>query len=142
MLIIIFLNVHKNFFINNQRCKLQFYISLMKNKLFGVFLISTLVLPLTTTFSAPKINQNSLSIPQISSQEVVSLLYENQTLYIEGLTGVGTIKIYTIIGNEIASYNNVYLSDFQTSIDLERKTMYIVRVITNNEVKTYKLVAR
>lgn len=114
----------------------------MKKTLFSVLLISTIVLPLTTTFSAPKISQNSRSISQISTQEVVSLLYENQTLYIDGLTGLGMVKIYTIIGNEIASYDNVNLSDFRTSIALESKTMYIVRVITNNEVKTFKLVAR
>ena len=121
---------------------MQYYILNMKNKLFSVVLLSAIVLPMTTTFSAPKFNQNSPSSFEFVSQDVVSLLYENQTLYINGLAGLGTIKIYTIIGNEIASYENVYLADFQTSIVLKSKTMYIVRVITNNEVKTYKLVAR
>ena len=73
---------------------------------------------------------------------VVNLIYKNGTLNIKGLTGVGTIRIYSIIGNEIKTFPNANLSDFKREIVLSPKTMFIVRIETSMEVKTYKLVTR
>lgn len=61
---------------------------------------------------------------------------------IKGLTGIGNVNIYSIIGNEIAAYYKVNLEDFRRNITLDTKTMYIVRVELAGEIKTYKLVAR
>ena len=77
-----------------------------------------------------------------SSSTLVNLIYKNGVLSIKGLTGVGTVRIYSIIGNEVAVFNQIDLYDFQRNIPLEPKTMYIVRVETMGEVKTYKLVTR
>ena len=84
--------------------------------------------------SAPNFN-NSIST-------LVNLIYKNGLLSIKGLTGIGTVRLYSIIGNEVAVFNQIDLFDFQRNIPLESKTMYIVRVETMGEVKTYKLVTR
>ncbi|MGB1449608.1 MAG: T9SS type A sorting domain-containing protein [Flavobacteriaceae bacterium] len=77
-----------------------------------------------------------------SDNTIVNLIYKNGLLNIKGLTGIGNITIYSIIGNEVAAFNNVNLVDFQRNISLEAKTMYIVRIEVANEIKTYKLVTR
>ena len=77
-----------------------------------------------------------------NSSSIVNLIYKNGVLNIKGLTGIGNVTIYSIIGNEIAAYYKVNLEDFQRNITLDTKTMYIVRVEFAGEIKTYKLVAR
>ncbi len=77
-----------------------------------------------------------------NSSSIVNLIYKNGVLNIKGLTGIGNVTIYSIIGNEIAAYYKVNLGDFQRNITLDTKTMYIVRVEFAGEIKTYKLVAR
>lgn len=73
---------------------------------------------------------------------IVNLIYKNGQLNIKGLTGIGNITIYSIIGNEVAAYYNVNLVDFQRNITLDAKTMYIVRIEVAGEIKTFKLVTR
>lgn len=77
-----------------------------------------------------------------NSSSIVNLIYKNGVLNIKGLTGIGNVNIYSIIGNEIAAYYKVNLEDFRRNITLDTKTMYIVRVEFAGEIKTYKLVAR
>ena len=60
----------------------------------------------------------------------------------KGLTGIGNVTIYSIIGNEIGTYTNVNLTNFQRNIILDPKTMYIIRIEISGEIKTYKLVTR
>lgn len=84
----------------------------------------------------------SSSILSNPESTIVNLIYKNGLLSIKGLTGVGNISIYSIIGNEIAAYNNVNLVDFQRNITLDAKTMFIVRIEVAGEIKTYKLVTR
>ena len=76
------------------------------------------------------------------SSTLVNLIYKDGRLTVKGLTGVGTIRIYSIIGNAVAEFQQVDLFDFQRNIDLERKTMYIVRIEHAGEIQTYKLVTR
>ena len=88
-------------------------------------------------------NNDSITttVPSPSST-LVNLLYKDGRLNIKGLTGVGTIRIYSIIGNAVAEFQQVDLFDFERNIDLERKTMYIVRIEYAGEIQTYKLVTR
>ena len=55
--------------------------------------------------------------------------------------GTGSIQIYSIIGNEIARFTNETLANFKKPIALESGNMYIVRIETETNVKTYKLIA-
>lgn len=87
----------------------------------------------TTSFSSSSLNPNTA---------IVNIIYKNGVLNIKGLTGTGKITIYSIIGNEIGAYYNVNLVNFQRSIVLDRKTMFIIRVEIAGEIKTYKLVTR
>lgn len=73
---------------------------------------------------------------------IVTVFYQQGVLNIKGLTGNGNIKIYSIIGNEIAAFSNVDLHNFQRNIGLELKTMYIIHVETAGQIKLFKLVAR
>ncbi len=98
-----------------------------------------------TFLGSTKLHGYTVSSPSLNTYEsttVVNLIYKNGTLNIKGLTGVGTIRIYSIIGNEIRTFNNVELSDFQQKIVLSPKTMFIIRIEKSLEVKTYKLVTR
>ena len=110
----------------------------MKHSIFFLLLILSLASQNAFSNSSP-LNSNSLSVN--SEQETVKIFYRNDTFQIQGLTGIGTIQIYTIIGNEIERYNSESLEDFKKSIRLESGNMYIVRVETKSIVKTYKLIA-
>ncbi len=85
---------------------------------------------------------SSNSINLNANYTIVNLIYKNGVLSVKGLTGIGNISIYSIIGNKIATYSNVNLADFQRNINLETKKMFIVRVEVAGEIKTYKLVTR
>lgn len=87
----------------------------------------------TTSFSTSLLNPDTA---------IVNIIYKNGVLNIKGLTGTGNITIYSIIGNEIGAYYNVNLLNFQRSIVLDRKTMFIIRVEIAGVIKTYKLVTR
>jgi len=78
----------------------------------------------------------------IENATIVNIIYKNGVFSIKGLTGIGNVKIYSIIGNEVASFNQVNLFDFQRNISLDLKTMYIVRIETQGQIKIFKFVAR
>jgi len=99
-----------------------------------------LLAPLATHGKAIKTTSFSSSLNPDSA--IVNIIYKNGVLNIKGLTGTGNITIYSIIGNEIGVYYNVNLVNFQRSIVLDRKTMFIIRVEIAGEIKTYKLVTR
>ena len=75
------------------------------------------------------------------NQDIVKLFYSNGEIQIDGLTGVGSIQIYSIIGNEISRFNSESLENFKKYISLDSGNMYIVRIETETTVKTYKLIA-
>lgn len=100
-----------------------------------------LLAPLATHGKAIKTTSFSTS-SQNPDTAIVNIIYKNGVLNIKGLTGTGKITIYSIIGNEIGAYYNVNLMNFQRSIVLDRKTMFIIRVEIAGEIKTYKLVTR
>lgn len=75
------------------------------------------------------------------NQDIVKLFYSNGEIQIDGLTGKGSVQIYSIIGNEILRFNSETLENFKKYISLESGSMYIVRVETEMNVKTYKLIA-
>jgi hypothetical protein len=75
------------------------------------------------------------------NQDIVKLFYSNGEIQIDGLTGVGSIQIYSIIGNEISRFNSESLENFKKYISLDSGSMYIVRIETETTVKTYKLIA-
>ena len=83
-------------------------------------------------FSADHVNLN---------QDIVKLFYSNGEIQIDGLTGVGSIQIYSIIGNEISRFNSESLDNFKKYISLDSGSMYIVRIETETTVETYKLIA-
>jgi len=103
--------------------------------------LSFLLAPLATHGKA--IKTTSISSSSLNTDAaLVNIIYKNGVLNIKGLTRTGNISIYSIIGNEILAYYNVNLVNFQRSIVLERKTMFIIRVEIAGEINTYKLVTR
>jgi hypothetical protein len=103
--------------------------------------LSFLLAPLATHGKA--IKTTSISSSSLNTDTaLVNIIYKNGVLNIKGLTRTGNISIYSIIGNEILAYYNVNLVNFQRSIVLERKTMFIIRVEIAGEINTYKLVTR
>ena len=103
--------------------------------------ISVYSLLLFLFLAFPKVYSNSSSTNHISSQDIVKLFYSNGQIQIDGLMGTGSLQIYSIIGNEIARFSNETLANFKKPIGLESGNMYIVRIETETNVKTYKLIA-
>lgn len=107
------------------------------------FLASLLFLMTPLIIHGNAIKTTSFSSISITPETViVNLIYKNGVLNIKGLTGIGNITIYSIIGNEIRAYQNVNIANFQRNIALDSKTMFIIRVEIAGKIKTYKLVTR
>ena len=109
----------------------------MKISVYSLLLFLLLAFPKVYSNSSPK---NS-SVNPISSQDIVKLFYSNEQIQIDGLMGTGSIQIYSIIGNEIARFSNETLANFKKPIGLESGKMYIVRIESETNIKTYKLIA-
>ena len=109
----------------------------MKTSTYSLLLILLLAFPKVYSNSPPLISSAS----SISTQDIVKLFYSNGQIQIDGLMGTGSIQIYSIIGNEIARFTNETLANFKKPIALESGNMYIVRIETETNVKTYKLIA-
>ena len=67
--------------------------------------------------------------------------YKNGNFYLYGFGGPGKIEIYSIIGNKIKTISAQNLADYKFTLQLDSRNMYIVRVITLNEIKTFKIIA-
>lgn len=74
--------------------------------------------------------------------ELTQIVYKNGILSIQGLTGIGSITVYSIIGNKVVEFSQVPLENFKRNLALDSKTMFILRIETPSEVKTFKLVTR
>ena len=109
----------------------------MKTSTYSLLLILLLAFPKVYSNSPPLISSAS----SISTQDIVKLFYSNGQIQIDGLMGTGSIQIYSIIGNEIARFSNETLANFKKPVTLESGNMYIVRIETETNVKTYKLIA-
>jgi len=109
----------------------------MKSSTYSLLLILLLAFPKVYSNSPPLISSAS----SISTQDIVKLFYSNGQIQIDGLMGTGSIQIYSIIGNEIARFSNETLANFKKPVALESGNMYIVRIETETNVKTYKLIA-
>ena len=66
--------------------------------------------------------------------------YKNGNFYLHGFSGPGKIEIYSIIGNKIKTISAQNLDDYKFTLQLDSRNMYIVRVITLNEIETFKII--
>ena len=78
-------------------------------------------------------------IDELQVNQIV--IYKAGNLLINGFNGPGEIEIYSIIGNKINSTYTQELFQFNFSLSLESGNMFIVRVISGNKVKTFKIIA-
>ena len=98
-------------------------------KLYSIFLV----------FSFFAFASTSLDIEKLQVNQIV--IYKAGNLLINGFNGPGEIEIYSIIGNKINSTYTQELFQFNFSLSLESGNMFIVRVISGNKVKTFKIIA-
>ena len=70
------------------------------------------------------------------------IIYKDGSLSIGGLNGNANLTIYSIIGNKVAFFSNIDLSEFKESIPLQKETMYIARIEFRNKIFTYKFFTR
>jgi len=73
-------------------------------------------------------------------QEQPLVYYQAGFLYFEGFEGPGFIEVYSIIGNKISEISTQELIQFKLSTSLESGHMYIIRVNSNKETKTFKII--
>ena len=76
--------------------------------------------------------------PLLQTDKNVS--YDNGIIYLNGFSGSGSIEIYSIIGNKISEISAKELSNFSFMVQLDSRKMYIIRVISINDVKTFKII--
>ena len=91
------------------------------------------------SFFASAITSTSLDINELQVNQIV--IYKAGNLLINGFNGPGEIEIYSIIGNKINSTYTQELFQFNFSLSLESGNMFIVRIISGNKVKTFKIIA-
>lgn len=112
------------------------------------FLILLLVIfnffNLKNSFIYPRNNSQPLlyRFNNFSQKSSAKLIYKDGILNIEGLNGNANVSVYTIIGNKVAVFYNIELSKFKQNINLEKETMYILRIELSNKILTYKFFAR
>ena len=97
---------------------------------------------LLITFSRASLAHQKLFSPNLNSvfQESKSIYYKLGVLSIRGFIGKGSVQLYSIIGNKITDIEVQDLSDFNLQIDLRKNNMYVIRVINNSEIKTFKII--
>ena len=76
--------------------------------------------------------------PLLQTSKTVS--YDNGNIYLNGFSGSGSIEIYSIIGNKISEISVKELSNFSFMVQLDSRKMYIIRVVSINDVKTFKII--
>ncbi|MBF11936.1 MAG: hypothetical protein CMC63_07025 [Flavobacteriaceae bacterium] len=91
--------------------------------------------------NASAITYPKITIFKTTTQEDKNVFYSNGSIYLKGFQGPGVIEVYSIIGNKITEVDTQDLYSFQFLIELESGNMYIIRVISSNEVRTFKIVA-
>ena len=73
---------------------------------------------------------------------VQKVFYKNGVLYVDGFEGSGTITIYSIIGNKVYSIKLSDLSSYKMiPVNLKTGNMFIIRIQSNTEIKTFKIIA-
>ena len=107
----------------------------MIRKLLLFILLITINIASATTLLCSNI---TTFIPVIQTDKNVS--YNNGKIYLNGFSGSGSIEIYSIIGNKIKEISVTELSDFNFMVQLGSRNMYIIRVLSLNEVKTFKII--
>jgi|TARA_B100000767_G_C19565087_1_gene450757 hypothetical protein len=90
--------------------------------------------------SATEIPPPNITIFNNSMQIQKIVFYNNGNLFLKGFNGPGAIEIYSIIGNKISNITVQELENIQLAFALETRSMYIIRVITEKEVETYKII--
>ena len=107
----------------------------MVKKLLLFILLVSFSIAFATGIPSPNITifDNSTQIQKI-------VFYNNGNLNLKGFNGPGSIEIYSIIGNKISNKIVQELANIQLSCSLETRSMYIIRIITEKEVETFKII--
>ena len=105
----------------------------MRLILLFIFLIS---------FSRASLAHDNFFSPNLNPvfQESKSIFYKLGILSLRGFFGKGSVQIYSIIGNKISDIETQELSGFNLQIDLRKNNMYIIRVLNNSDIKTFKII--
>ena len=102
--------------------------------IFPLFLLKASIILPSPTFFIQTVQKND---------ESINIVYQNNTLLINGIYINGNIKIYSIIGNIIMDMNIQNFSKVNIPINLDRENLYIIRIETSdNRIFTQKIVAR
>lgn len=80
--------------------------------------------------------------PTYEPEDVINVIYQNNTIIFKGINVNGNLKIYSIIGNKIMDMNIQDFSKIIIPINLDRQNIYIIRIETSdNRIFTHKIVA-
>jgi hypothetical protein len=90
---------------------------------------------------ASNISFSKITTIKKATQVEKNVFFNDGVLYLKGFEGPGKIEIYSIIGNKITETQTQGLSSCQFLYPLEQGNMYIIRVISQGEVNTFKVVA-
>tara|TARA_B100000963_G_C22635147_1_gene677195 strand:+ start:4757 stop:5095 length:339 start_codon:yes stop_codon:yes gene_type:complete len=102
-------------------------------------LLLILLFPSSIAFAKGSFYTN-ISTPANVIQTDKNVSYNNGYFYLYGFSGPGKIEIYSIIGNKIKTITAQNLADYKFALQLDSRNMYIIRVITLSEIKTFKIV--
>ena len=94
-----------------------------------------------TIASAREIPPPKITTISTATQIQKSVFYKNGIIHIVGFEGFGIVEVYSIIGNKITEINSNDLEGFIFPYQLELGNMYIIRILSNRNVITFKIVA-
>ena len=69
------------------------------------------------------------------------IVYQKGALYLQGFYGPGNIEVYSIIGNKITEKQAYDLTQFSFPLDLASGNMFIIRVLSNGKMDTFKIIS-
>ncbi len=112
----------------------------MKN---GLLSFCFLIFLLASSKASPAHHSSFLKIqPTYKPEDVINVIYQNNTIIFKGISVNGNLKIYSIIGNKIMDMNIQDFSKVVIPINLDRQNIYIIRIeTTDNRIFTHKIVA-
>tara|TARA_A100000164_G_C21626557_1_gene639124 strand:+ start:353 stop:682 length:330 start_codon:yes stop_codon:yes gene_type:complete len=91
--------------------------------------------------SATEITPPKITTISIATQIQKSVFYKNGSIHFVGFKGFGIIEVYSIIGNKITEISSNDLNGFILPYPLELGNMYIIRILSDRDVITFKIVA-
>ena len=93
--------------------------------------------PVMGAWVLPTKNNQNLTFEIPDKPQIV---YQNNVLFIYGIEAIGSVQVFSLIGNKVGHFNNVNLREAALELSLVKNNLYIIRIVMDDgSVKTFKI---